>query len=109
MNDQKADSHISYEFTWDNAKTQFTNLVTRCRQSRNLVLIVVFIALFFDNMLLTTVVPIIPDYLFMMEHPNRTEEINQVLLAKNLTEAPPTSPSSYYNRLDSLPTTTIGL
>lgn len=32
-----------------------SELVRRCRNSRKLVLMVVFIALFFDNMLLTTV------------------------------------------------------
>lgn len=33
----------------------WTEIFTRCRASRKLVLLVVFIALFFDNMLLTTV------------------------------------------------------
>nr|WDE40213.1 vesicular monoamine transporter 2-like protein [Schizocardium californicum] len=40
------------------------------RSSRRLVLFIVFVALLLDNMLLTTVVPIIPDYLFKLEHPD---------------------------------------
>lgn len=45
----------STEFTYANLKNYLYGIVTKCRQSRNLVLIVVFIALFFDNMLTTTV------------------------------------------------------
>ncbi|ELU03854.1 hypothetical protein CAPTEDRAFT_131587 [Capitella teleta] len=41
-----------------------------CRASRRLVLFIVFIALFLDNMLLTTVVPIIPNFLYQMHHQN---------------------------------------
>ena len=36
-------------------KESFSDLVHECRNSRKLVLLVVFIALFFDNVLLTTV------------------------------------------------------
>ena len=43
------------EFSFANIKRHFTELIIKCRQSRSLVLLVVFIALFFDNMLLTTV------------------------------------------------------
>ncbi|XP_075071668.1 synaptic vesicular amine transporter [Mixophyes fleayi] len=38
------------------------------RQSRKLILLIVFIALLLDNMLLTVVVPIIPSYLYTMTH-----------------------------------------
>uniref|UniRef100_A0A8C4RMC9 Solute carrier family 18 member 2 n=1 Tax=Erpetoichthys calabaricus TaxID=27687 RepID=A0A8C4RMC9_ERPCA len=38
------------------------------RQSRRLILLIVFIALLLDNMLLTVVVPIIPSYLYTAEH-----------------------------------------
>ncbi|XP_077311571.1 synaptic vesicular amine transporter [Lithobates pipiens] len=38
------------------------------RQSRKLILLIVFIALLLDNMLLTVVVPIIPSYLYTMMH-----------------------------------------
>ncbi|XP_074641109.1 synaptic vesicular amine transporter-like [Tubulanus polymorphus] len=37
------------------------------RQSRKLIVFIVFIAIFLDNMLLTTVVPIIPDFLYQIE------------------------------------------
>ncbi|CAL8082082.1 unnamed protein product [Orchesella dallaii] len=43
-----------------------------CRESRKIVLIVVAIALLLDNMLLTTVVPIIPDFLYTIRHPGGT-------------------------------------
>ncbi|XP_033214612.1 synaptic vesicular amine transporter [Belonocnema kinseyi] len=44
----------------------------RCRESRRLVLVIVAIALLLDNMLLTTVVPIIPEFLYDIRHPNAT-------------------------------------
>lgn len=44
----------------------------RCRESRRLVLVIVAIALLLDNMLLTTVVPIIPEFLYDIDHPNAT-------------------------------------
>ncbi|KAL6115007.1 slc18a1 [Pungitius sinensis] len=40
-----------------------------CRGSPSLVLVVVCVALLLDNMLLTVVVPIIPTFLYAMEHP----------------------------------------
>ncbi|XP_055695462.1 synaptic vesicular amine transporter isoform X1 [Lutzomyia longipalpis] len=42
----------------------------RWRGSRRLVLIIVAIALLLDNMLLTTVVPIIPEFLYDIRHPD---------------------------------------
>ncbi|XP_067657388.1 synaptic vesicular amine transporter-like [Haliotis asinina] len=45
--------------------------ISRCRQSRRLVLIIVFIALFLDNMLLTTVVPVVPNFLRRLEKSQR--------------------------------------
>ncbi|XP_033633096.1 synaptic vesicular amine transporter-like [Asterias rubens] len=39
------------------------------RQSRKLVLFIVFVALLLDNMLMTVVVPILPDFIFEQEHP----------------------------------------
>jgi len=94
----------SCEFTYASLRKQFADLVSRCRQSRNLVLIVVFIALFFDNMLLTTVVPIIPDYLFSLEHPNASQEIAALLSAKNLSasDTSPASPSGQFSAVDAL-------
>ncbi|CAH2101278.1 unnamed protein product [Euphydryas editha] len=40
------------------------------RESRKLVLVIVAIALLLDNMLLTTVVPIIPEFLYDIRHPD---------------------------------------
>uniref|UniRef100_A0A8C3ASK1 Solute carrier family 18 member 2 n=1 Tax=Cyclopterus lumpus TaxID=8103 RepID=A0A8C3ASK1_CYCLU len=53
------------------ALVQF-NLLTWIReekQSRRLCLFVVFVALLLDNMLMTVVVPIIPSYLYALDHP----------------------------------------
>ncbi|XP_011166113.1 synaptic vesicular amine transporter [Solenopsis invicta] len=52
--------------------TDWSGLLQRCRQSRRLVLVIVAIALLLDNMLLTTVVPIIPEFLYDIKHPNAT-------------------------------------
>ncbi|XP_025190855.1 synaptic vesicular amine transporter [Melanaphis sacchari] len=43
----------------------------RCRESRQLVVVIVAIALLLDNMLLTTVVPIIPEFLYDIQHPDQ--------------------------------------
>ncbi|XP_040293647.1 synaptic vesicular amine transporter [Bufo bufo] len=66
------------------------------RQSRKLILLIVFIALLLDNMLLTVVVPIIPSYLYTMSHEPNNSEIQWG------TSRPPTSSSfqtifSYYD------------
>ncbi|CAF0893671.1 unnamed protein product [Adineta ricciae] len=53
------------------------------RSSRALILFIVFVALFLDNMLLTTVVPIIPDYLYHLDNPKATFEDTYKFLAKN--------------------------
>uniref|UniRef100_UPI003510D28B OaVMAT2-BRIL n=1 Tax=Ovis aries TaxID=9940 RepID=UPI003510D28B len=45
------------------------------RHSRKLVLFIVFLALLLDNMLLTVVVPIIPSYLYSIEHEKDALEI----------------------------------
>ncbi|KRX21094.1 Synaptic vesicular amine transporter [Trichinella nelsoni] len=50
--------------------TTFNSCLQYCRSSRKVLLILVSTALFLDNMLLTTVVPIMPDYLFRIENPN---------------------------------------
>jgi hypothetical protein len=69
----------------------FVEIIHSFRNSRKLILLVVFIALFFDNMLLTTVVPIIPEYLFELEHPNASSEVELALKTKNL---------SYFERIN---------
>ncbi|CAH0559531.1 unnamed protein product [Brassicogethes aeneus] len=50
--------------------SRFGAWVQRCRESRRLVLVIVAIALLLDNMLLTTVVPIIPEFLYDINHPD---------------------------------------
>ncbi|XP_050528490.1 synaptic vesicular amine transporter isoform X2 [Daktulosphaira vitifoliae] len=49
----------------------FEEWLNRCRQSRQLVLVIVAIALLLDNMLLTTVVPIMPEFLYDIQHPDQ--------------------------------------
>ncbi|XP_033174940.1 synaptic vesicular amine transporter isoform X1 [Bombus impatiens] len=51
---------------------EWSGWLQRCRESRKLVLVIVAIALLLDNMLLTTVVPIIPEFLYDIKHPNAT-------------------------------------
>ncbi|XP_054259114.1 synaptic vesicular amine transporter [Macrosteles quadrilineatus] len=51
----------------------FNSWLQRCRESRRLVLFIVAIALLLDNMLLTTVVPIIPEFLYDIRHPNESK------------------------------------
>ncbi|XP_053245046.1 synaptic vesicular amine transporter isoform X1 [Podarcis raffonei] len=48
------------------------------RQSRKLILLIVFIALLLDNMLLTVVVPIIPSYLYSITHQKNATEIQTI-------------------------------
>ncbi|KAK7790415.1 hypothetical protein R5R35_013508 [Gryllus longicercus] len=52
---------------------RFGGVLQRCRESRRLVLVIVAIALLLDNMLLTTVVPIIPEFLYDIRHPNESK------------------------------------
>ncbi|XP_069474062.1 chromaffin granule amine transporter [Ambystoma mexicanum] len=52
------------------------------RESRKLVLVIVFIALLLDNMLLTVVVPIIPTFLYATEYENQNT-------SQTLSERPP--------------------
>lgn len=54
------------EGTWSAAKSW----MIRWRGSRRLVLVIVAIALLLDNMLLTVVVPIIPEFLYDIRHPD---------------------------------------
>ncbi|KAK0396707.1 hypothetical protein QR680_001821 [Steinernema hermaphroditum] len=49
------------------------DIILKCRHNRKILLLIVYIALFLDNMLLTTVVPIIPEYLLRLSHPNSTD------------------------------------
>ncbi|XP_076651658.1 vesicular monoamine transporter [Halictus rubicundus] len=51
---------------------EWSGWLQRCRESRRLILVIVAIALLLDNMLLTAVVPIIPEFLYDIKHPNST-------------------------------------
>ena len=48
-------SNLKSKLQYENGHFNFNNLIFECRNSRKLVLLGVFIALFFDNMLMTTV------------------------------------------------------
>jgi len=50
------------------SKTQIGAYFHTARESRKLILVIVAIALLLDNMLLTCVVPIIPEYLYQIRH-----------------------------------------
>ncbi|XP_063848069.1 synaptic vesicular amine transporter-like isoform X2 [Scylla paramamosain] len=67
--------------------------LTQCRESRKLILVIVAIALLLDNMLLTTVVPIIPKYLYMMRHPNSTDPDPPDTPPPPITTTPPNNPA----------------
>ncbi|XP_073338588.1 synaptic vesicular amine transporter [Pagrus major] len=60
------------------------------RQSRKLILFIVFVALLLDNMLLTVVVPIIPSYLYNLD------ESTDVVL-KNNTPSQQSPPGAFHN------------
>ena len=83
--------NINHDSSWKSWLNRLSNmswseLIHECRNSRRLVLLVVFIALFFDNMLLTTVVPIIPEYLFELDHPNESFEFMTEYRMQNLSK-----------------------
>ncbi|TNN12287.1 Synaptic vesicular amine transporter [Schistosoma japonicum] len=51
-----------------------------CFGHRRMILFIVFVALFLDNMLLTVVIPIIPDFLLSHRTRNLSTSINEILL-----------------------------
>ncbi|KAG7472944.1 synaptic vesicular amine transporter [Solea senegalensis] len=55
------------------------------RQSRKLILFIVFVALLLDNMLLTVVVPIIPSYLYTLDE---TAEVNVTVTQQQQQQTP---------------------
>ncbi|KDR08918.1 Synaptic vesicular amine transporter [Zootermopsis nevadensis] len=71
--------------------SRFSDYLQRCRESRRLVLVIVAIALLLDNMLLTTVVPIIPEFLYEIRHPNETAA-DLMTAASTTTVTAPTPP-----------------
>ncbi|XP_045506229.1 synaptic vesicular amine transporter [Colias croceus] len=64
--------------------------IAAMRESRKLVLVIVAIALLLDNMLLTTVVPIIPEFLYDIQHPDAPLSV----AIEDLTTPPP-APTPY--------------
>ncbi|XP_038221465.1 synaptic vesicular amine transporter [Zerene cesonia] len=64
--------------------------IAAMRESRKLVLVIVAIALLLDNMLLTTVVPIIPEFLYDIQHPDAPLSV----AIEDLT-TPPAPPTPY--------------
>ncbi|XP_006809745.2 chromaffin granule amine transporter [Neolamprologus brichardi] len=79
-------------------------LLHQSRGSPRLVLVVVCVALLLDNMLLTVVVPIIPTFLYAIEHPSPEPQTAQPSLlplrgldASRLGTAPSQPPSSAFS------------
>ena len=85
------------------------------RSSRSLILFIVFVALFLDNMLLTTVgawstflvfavlddlvsVPIVPDYLYRLQQPNLAADETYQFLAKNCSNTEILQRRNYFVR-----------
>ncbi|CAF1202474.1 unnamed protein product [Rotaria sp. Silwood1] len=68
------------------------------RSSRVLILFIVFVALFLDNMLLTTVVPIIPEYLYRLQHPTEAKDDTFKFLAENCSNKEIFRQRSYFVR-----------
>ncbi|XP_029031669.1 synaptic vesicular amine transporter [Betta splendens] len=67
------------------------------RQSRKLILFIVFVALLLDNMLLTVVVPIIPSYLYNLDEPTAMMVKNNTLSHQAPSEVFHTIVSLYDN------------
>ncbi|XP_028030775.1 synaptic vesicular amine transporter [Bombyx mandarina] len=73
----------------DGFSSRWRAKIAACRESRKLVLIIVAIALLLDNMLLTTVVPIIPEFLYDIRHPDAPLSLS---LDEVTTTPPPPTP-----------------
>uniref|UniRef100_A0A674I0C1 Solute carrier family 18 member A1 n=1 Tax=Terrapene triunguis TaxID=2587831 RepID=A0A674I0C1_9SAUR len=78
------------------------------RESRKLVLVVVFVALLLDNMLLTVVVPIVPTFLYATEYEgaNSSASQNWLMAAPTAFAAPPFS--SMFSYFDNTTVTVSG-
>ncbi|XP_065104039.1 chromaffin granule amine transporter [Paramisgurnus dabryanus] len=70
--------------------------IKKSRGSPRLVLVIVCVALLLDNMLLTVVVPIIPTFLYAMEH--HTQNLSSATTSESL----PASTRSTFNSIQSL-------
>ncbi|XP_045595413.1 synaptic vesicular amine transporter [Procambarus clarkii] len=81
--------------------TELREEVKRLRRSRVAVILLVYAALVLDNMLLTVVVPIIPDYLYQLEHQQGLRDV----YSDGVQPIPTTDeeiPSTSYQRLSPL-------
>ncbi|CAH1139551.1 unnamed protein product [Phyllotreta striolata] len=85
--------------------TKFGGWVQRCRESRRLVLVIVAIALLLDNMLLTTVVPIIPEFLYDINHPEAPLGPTKVVTTTTAATYPPCPCEVYNQNFSTLPPT----
>ncbi|XP_068204363.1 synaptic vesicular amine transporter-like [Palaemon carinicauda] len=81
--------------------TNFKEEVERLRRSRLAVILLVYLALVMDNMLLTVVVPIIPDYLYELEYQRAEKSDEEKFIGPNLKPTSDSSPpsSSFGNHL----------
>lgn len=86
--------------------TKFGGWVQRCRESRRLVLVIVAIALLLDNMLLTTVVPIIPEFLYDINHPGAPLGPVRSTIPTTTVTYPP-CPCEIYNQSVNYSSTTV--
>lgn len=66
-----------------NFSTKLTQVLTSCRGSRKLVVLIVGVALLLDNMLLTSVVPIIPSFLFQLRQHDGNTSLHDQLMSEN--------------------------
>ncbi|XP_074041192.1 vesicular monoamine transporter [Leptinotarsa decemlineata] len=89
--------------------TRFGSWVQRCRESRRLVLVIVAIALLLDNMLLTTVVPIIPEFLYDINHPDAPLDGRpRITTTTTTTTTPVPCPCQQFNQnIDNYSTTAL--
>lgn len=95
-----ASAGSSYNYDKDPSKKPFyqrdlATLLQDCRSSRKLIIVIVAIALLLDNMLLTSVVPIIPAHLYKM----RIERQHRELLESNKSLFLPPNKLNNNNRL----------
>lgn len=63
--------------------SKLTQLIVSYRGSRNFVVIIVGVALLLDNMLLTSVVPIIPSFLFQLRSHSANVSRHDQLMEEN--------------------------
>ncbi|XP_074532693.1 synaptic vesicular amine transporter [Halichoeres trimaculatus] len=80
----------------------FLNWLREERQSRKLILFIVFVALLLDNMLLTVVVPIIPSYLYNLDESSQAAMKNNTLSQPGAPGAFNSIVSLYDNTVKSL-------